>query len=369
MEFDQLGHTNPNLRKNHLMKHFFSALLLALPFFSHAQTWYKGNTHAHTTLCGHADSKPPVVAQWYHDHGYNFVILSEHNKFIDPKTVKLKGDVRKDFLLVPGEEVTGHKTIHSTAMNVNRLIPWNFNHQHRSKIIQKHVDETVKAGGATILNHPNFGWAVQAKDMLPVKKLYLFELYNGHPSVRNFGDPRHPSTEQLWDDLLTQGMTIYGVGSDDAHHFAEWAPKKSNPGRGWVMVQAKELTSKALTDAMTRGDFYSSSGVMLKKVLRHTDEISIEVDEIATDKELASPILIGRVVKEGKPGYLIEFIGPKGKVIQSSLETKASCAVHLPYLRCKVTRRIKREDGSLLEYYAWTQPVFTDQRAEKQDHE
>ena len=369
MEFDQLGQTNPNPRKNHLMKYFFSALLLALPFFSHAQTWYKGNTHAHTTLCGHADSEPPVVAQWYHDHGYNFVILSEHNKFIDPRTVKLKGDVRKDFLLVPGEEVTGHKTIHSTAMNVNRLIPWNFNHQHRSKIIQKHVDETVKAGGATILNHPNFGWAVQAKDMLPVKKLYLFELYNGHPSVRNFGDPRHPSTEQLWDDLLTQGMTIYGVGSDDAHHFAEWAPKKSNPGRGWVMVQAKELTSKALTDAMTRGDFYSSSGVMLKKVVRHTDEISIEVDEIATDKELASPILIGRVVKEGKPGYLVEFIGPKGKVIQSSLETKASCAVHLPYLRCKVTRRIKREDGSLLEYYAWTQPVFTDQRAEKQDHE
>ena len=344
------------------MKITFLAIIFALPCLGQTVGWYKGNTHAHTTLCGHADSPPSIVAQWYHDHGYHFAILSEHNKFIDPKTVKLKGEIREDFLLLPGEEVTGRKTVHSTAMNVNRLVPWHFDHQHRSKIIQKHVDETIKAGGATILNHPNFGWAVQAKDMLPVKKLYLFELYNGHPSVRNFGDPKHPSTEQLWDDLLTQGMTIYGVGSDDAHHFGQWNPGKSNPGRGWVMVRAKELTSDAITNAMTQGDFYASSGVMLKKVIRGPKHIEIEVDETATDKELASPILYGRKVKEGKPGYLVEFIGPKGKVIESSDKTKASSSVNLPYLRCKVTRRVKKENGDLLEHYAWVQPVFTDGR-------
>ncbi len=347
------------------MKTFYPTIVLlclVFPCLGQTAKWYKGNTHAHTTLCGHADSSPSVVAQWYHDHGYHFAILSEHNKFIDPKTVDLNGSIRKDFLLLPGEEVTGRKTIHSTAMNVNRLIPWHFDHQHRSKIIQKHVDETVKAGGATILNHPNFGWAVKAKDMLPVKKLYLFELYNGHPKVHNFGDHHHPSTEQLWDDLLTQGMTIYGVGSDDAHHFADWKPNKSNPGRGWVMVRAKELTSDAITDAMTRGDFYASSGVMLKKVIRGPKRIEVEVDEEATAKELASPILIGRKVKEGKPGYLVEFIGPKGKVIEESLETKAACPVNLPYLRCKVTRRVKKDNGDLIEYYAWTQPVFTDGR-------
>jgi hypothetical protein len=113
---------------------------------------------------------------------------------------------------------------------------------------------------------------------------------------------------------------------------------------------------------MTRGDFYASSGVMLKKVVRGPKRIEIEVDEEATDKELASPILIGHKVKEGKPGYLVEFIGPKGKVIESSVETKASCPVNLPYLRCKVTRRIKQKDGDLIEYYAWVQPVFTDDR-------
>lgn len=61
--------------------------------------WYKGNTHAHTVLCGHADSSPEAVAKWYHDHGYQFLVLSEHNIFIDPATVELPEDSREDFIL------------------------------------------------------------------------------------------------------------------------------------------------------------------------------------------------------------------------------------------------------------------------------
>jgi len=47
----------------------------------------------------------------------------------------------------------------------------------------------------------------------------MFELYNGHNDVHNFGNEGHVSTEVMWDDLLTHGMKIYGVSSDDAHHF------------------------------------------------------------------------------------------------------------------------------------------------------
>src|SRR3954453_17862800 len=73
--------------------------------------WYRGNTHAHTVRCGHADSEPEAVAKWYLDREYNFLCLSEHNQFIDPATVKLPDDRRKDFILVPGEEITG-KNVH-----------------------------------------------------------------------------------------------------------------------------------------------------------------------------------------------------------------------------------------------------------------
>jgi len=110
-------------------------LLSFLPALGFTAKWYKGNTHVHTVLCGHADSTPEVVAQWYHDRGYNFLVLSEHNKFIDPSTVKLSGEIRDDFLLVPGEEITGGRnngSIHFTAMNTSRLVPWDFRDKNRS---------------------------------------------------------------------------------------------------------------------------------------------------------------------------------------------------------------------------------------------
>jgi len=334
-------------------------LILVLPALAFADQWFKGNTHCHTKLCGHADSMPEVVAQWYHDRGYNFLILSEHNKFIDPKTVKLKGEIRKDFLLVPGEEVTG--PTHSTAMNVTRLVPWEYKNKDRTKVMQWQVDETKKAGGVTILNHPNAP-ILRPAEILPVKDLYMFELYNAHPATKNFGDAHRPSMEELWDALLEKGKIIYGVAADDSHKFAKWDEKHDNPGRGWVMVRSKELTPSALTKAMTLGNFYSTSGVMLSKLIRGKTSIELEVDQKVTAKELESKYLFGRPVKKGEPGTFVEFIGPQGEVVQSSSGSKASCKLKGAYLRGKVIHRVKKKDGSLREYYAWTQPVFGDGR-------
>ena len=337
-----------------------SLLSLLTPLIVHSATWHKGNTHVHTTLCGHADTTPNAVAQWYHDRGYNFLILSEHNKFIDPSTVQLKGEVRSDFLLVPGEEVTG--PVHSTAMNVSRLVPWEFKDKNRSKVIQNHVDETRKVGGAVILNHPNWGRAIHTHEISPVKNLYMFELYNAHPGVHSFGNAHRPSLEVLWDALLEKGMTIYGVSSDDAHKLKKWGEKENNPGRGWVMVRSKELTSKALTAAMLEGDFYSSSGVMLEKLVYGTSHIELSVNEKETECELASKFLFGRPVKKGEPGTTIEFIGLGGEILKEIAGLSGAYKAEGPYIRAKVTRRVKKADGSLREYYAWTQPVFTDGR-------
>ena len=335
-------------------------LITLLPTLVHSQKWYKGNTHVHTTLCGHADTTPNQVAQWYHDRGYNFLILSEHNQFIDPSTIQLKGEVRGDFLLVPGEEVTG--PVHSTAMNVSRLVPWEFKDKNRSKIIQNHVDETRKAGGTTILNHPLWKRYIQSHEILPVKNLYMFELFNAHPGVKNFQTAHNPSTEQLWDALLEKGMTMYGVSADDAHKLVKWGEKENNPGRGWVMVQSKKLSSDSLTAAMLKGDFYSSSGVMLDKLVRGANHIEVSVNEKETGCELASEFLFGRAVSKGEPGTFIEFIGPGGEVQKTVNGISASCEARGTYLRAKVTHRVARTDGSLREYYAWTQPVFTDGR-------
>ena len=40
--------------------------------------WFKGNTHTHT-LNSDGDSTPDDVVRWYREHGYHFLVLTDHN--------------------------------------------------------------------------------------------------------------------------------------------------------------------------------------------------------------------------------------------------------------------------------------------------
>jgi predicted metal-dependent phosphoesterase TrpH len=333
-------------------------------------TWYKGNTHTHTVLCGHADTSPDTVAMWYLDRGYNFLILSEHNTFIEPDSVNLPENRREDFILIPGEEVSDEKHIHTTAMNINRLIPISFPFKHDTvknspfenlKIyyMQKHVDSIRAAGGIPILNHPNWQTGVPASAIQQVERLHMIELHNGHPDVNNWGNEKHASMEVKWDSLLTAGRKIYGVSSDDAHFFHDWGVDVSNPGRGWVMVRSKALTPDAITEAMTRGDFYSTSGVMLSGIAISEDAYEVRVDTAQTYKEIASPYVVGYKSQEMKEGFWIEFISDGGKLLKKDESLAASLKIPsgLNYVRAKVTYSRIRGNSSE-QFFAWTQPLF-----------
>lgn len=338
-------------------------LLLLAQSCSTRQNWYRGNTHAHTVLCGHADSAPEAVAKWYLDYGYNFVILSEHNRFINPDSVTLPEHRRSDFILIPGEEISGKKIIHTTAMNIRELADWQFDSEQRSQIIQSHVDNAMAAGGQAILNHPNYYYAASAADVLQVQRLIMFELFNGHPQVNVWGDETHPSTEEMWDFWLSKGMKIFAVSSDDAHHFQTWGADQSNPGRGWVMVNSPKLSPDAITDAMVRGEFYASNGVFLKRVQVTDKQYLIEVDESRTAAELATGLVVGKSSPEGTAGWKIEFIGQNGEVLTQITDAKA---VYLfdttePYVRAKITYTYQTDNG-FESIFAWTQPEFNDGR-------
>ena len=327
-------------------------------------TWYRGNTHAHTVICGHADSPPEVVTQWYHDHGYNFLILSEHNHFIHPDSVVMPENLRDDFILIPGEEISGPKTVHSTAMNIEKLVMPDKELEVKIHIIQNHVDITREADGKSILNHPNYRYAISESDVLPVRGINMFELYNGHPLVANSGDEDHISTEALWDNLLTQGMQIYGVSSDDAHYFDTIDSAHSNPGRGWVMVNASALSGDAITQAMYEGSFYASNGVMLNICSVKKGKYRVNVDVEQTLNELISPELRGKLVEATESGFKIEYIGAGGQVLASTNGSRAdypiSRASH--YIRPRISYYRDPPTGGSEAFFAWGQPVFTDER-------
>lgn len=362
-------------------------LFLTITFFYACQNnkelnyqWYKGNTHCHSTVSD-GDSAPFKVVKAYHDHGYNFLLLTDHNFLVNSDTIKMPEGLRDDFLMIPGEEVTDQKAVHTTAFNISEYVlfsndpnletdlkkrreeiikavytPNNFS---KTELLQMHVDRIIKAGGIPFLNHPNFDTGLQVSDILPVTNLHHLELYNGHPSVANWGKEGHVSVEAKWDSLLTKGVKMYGVAADDMHDLETNSIKDANPFRGWIMVKSNELTALSMQKSIANGDFYSTNGVTLKTDKMNTNKCVIEVDETATQKEILSSCGVPRIDKTGKPGYTIEFIGNKGVVLSETNGLKASYKPKKNdrYVRARITHCTETDKG-FEKLFAWTQPVF-----------
>src|SRR5688572_9587574 len=194
--------------------------------------WFKGNTHAHTNNTD-GDSPPDTVVKWYRDRGYNFLVISDHDTITEPATLARFTDA--NFILVPGEEVTGRFSgapVHLTAINLKRVVK-PASAPTLLGTLQSNADVIRAAGGFPLINHPNYRWVLNWQTILETRGISLFELFNGHPHVHNAGGADVPSTESLWDQLLTRGKRIYGVASDDAHHWTRWGTSRDvNPGRG-----------------------------------------------------------------------------------------------------------------------------------------
>jgi hypothetical protein len=298
--------------------------------------WYKGNTHTHT-LNSDGDSTPDDVVRWYRSHGYQFLVLTDHNFLTSVDGLNALHGADGKFLVVRGEEVSdtfGGKAIHVNGLDVSRRVE----PQHGSSVvdvIQRNVDAVRAADGVPHVNHPNFEWAVTADDLRQVEHNKLLEIFNGHPMVNNLGGGGVPGLEAAWDTILTSGKLIYGIAVDDAHSFKDPGnPALAGPGRGWVMVRAPRLDARAILDAMEGGDFYASTGVTL------------------ADYDVTSTSMTVKVAATAFSKYRIQFIGAGGRVLREATESSATYTFTRQegYVRAKVI-----ESNGLV---AWCQPVI-----------
>ena len=302
-----------------------------------ATRWYKGNLHTHT-LNSDGDSTPHEVTTWYRERGYNFLVLTDHNHITDIAGLNAIHAAKNRFLLITGEEVSDSfqkKPIHINAFNPERLVE----PQHGDSVastIQNNVNEIRRAKGIPSLNHPNFHWAVTIQDMLALKGLGLFEVYNGHPMVNNGGGGGFASLDEMWDALLTAGQRLYGIAVDDAHVFKRFGKDLSNPGHGWIQVRAGALSSDAILGAIENGDFYASTGVTLREVGVTAAEYRIEIQpDVRWDEKMTT-----------------YFIGEGGKILAKTYENTA--VYKFTGTEKYVRARVESSGGAR----AWTQPAF-----------
>src|ERR1043165_4524433 len=185
--------------------------------------WLKGNLHTHT-LRSDGDSEPQEMAAWYRDHGYDFLVITDHD-------VITSIDAPAGLVLVPGEEVTDKlpkKPLHVNAIGLTTVVKPQGG-ATPVEVLQRDVDAIREAGGLALINHPNFGWAFGADELLQVRNFNLLEIASGHPYVNTQGPPSH---EQMWDRLLTSGRQVWGVAVDDSHHLKRVWDTRTSTRRG-----------------------------------------------------------------------------------------------------------------------------------------
>ena len=305
--------------------------------------WFKGNLHTHTNKSD-GDSSPKTVVEWYSNNNYDFLVLSDHNH------LTLLNSNQTKLLLIPGEEITLNLpyTIHINAIGIKKVIEPTLK-STKVKTLQANIDNIINAGGLAEINHPNFRWAINGKDLVQVRGAHFLEVFNGNYNTHNFGGGGKKSVEEMWDEMLSKEIKIWGVAVDDSHHFKEeFAPHRHNPGRGWVEVFAKNLSEKNILNSMRNGNFYFSNGVKFKNIYLNKEKIELSISGDYFNKGLSNSL-----VTDSK--YTTQLISNEGEIIEEVYGKSVKFNLinnsnKYTYFRTKTIS----STGSM----GWTQPIF-----------
>jgi hypothetical protein len=317
-----------------------------------------GQTHVHTAESGDSKTSVSDVIRWYQEHGFDFIVMTDHNLVTAPVYTG-------SMLVIPGTELTqnpgncdprppekdGKCRIHVNSLFVDvpvGAIPWGESPKKKPKapkridLYQRAIEATLKMNGLVQLNHPTWHHGVDDRLLLELIKrgVVLMEVANMGFQKENERTEKFPGAEDLWDAALSAGALVWGVASDDAHHYWDAESRRAKgqkvyeAHRGFVMVRARK-EPRSIREAMAHGDFYSSTGVLLERL--EVSEEAIEID-VAADSE-------------GIHRFL--FIGTGGRTLAESQGRQARFRLaDAPrgYVRVVVSDASGRK--------AWVQPVL-----------
>jgi hypothetical protein len=321
--------------------------------------FWKGQLHAHSSASDDSNTPPAEVHRWYEQRGYDFIVFTDHNAVTDTEDAR-----NARTWTFPGVELTRNlprcepPTESSCSLHMSSLFVDASSSTNRGRIdlgelksIRRrdvYLDELARAealGGIAMLCHPNLLFsgpnALTIHD-LARQGLRLMEIRNEAWDSANEGDATHPSTEALWDAVLTRGGRIFATATDDAHHYRDAALLRARGERpfdgdhGFVVVHAPTRDAPSLRRALLHGDFYASTGLVLERY-----ELS------ASGKAL---------ILETRSGERVTFeIIHRGGVARREEGSRLELALTPedgPYVRV----RIRDRSGAT----AWTQPIFRD---------
>jgi hypothetical protein len=257
-----------------------------------------------------------VSGPMYAALGYDFLVVTDHNKALDARQWSQWQD-SANLILVPGEE--NGATDHIVEVGV---------HQVTSTHDEMYVDRARilrQSGGFIVGAHPQEYPHGAENIRAAADELHAFEIFNGLREARGCDEFANIT---LWDELLTDSKQIWGVAVDDFH--CDYI----TPGHGWVWVQIPEnltsVTWSTIVDQLKTGAFYATTYPRIHSVVHEHDALHVHADQHT---------------------QRLKVIGPGGDTLYEvqSNQLKWQPPVGLAYFRVEAECGIKR---------AWSQPFY-----------
>ena len=279
-------------RENFNMNHKYSIILdnpgntgaimaapaeLVNPFETEGQ-WYKANLHTHTTTSD-GDMNLPAVVNMYRDIGYQVLVVTDHDL-----TNNVDGFSDESFLLLNGME-SRHEASNTELIHLNLPEGMTF---AADVGVQERITLTKAAGGEVIWPHPTASGKT-VNDLMAVDGYIAIEVYNAVCDIQGLG-----YASEQWAGLLNAGRILPAIASDDFHtrtDTSKWYMME--PGQGWIMIKARELTVAAIMDALRQGCYYATAGPTIEDFRIENGIVKLECSPVV-EKHLLETHLLGQ---------------------------------------------------------------------------
>ena len=236
----------------------------------------KGGLHCHTTRSVSGKDTPEEVIRQHYKLGYDFLAITDHRiynfkNYAPDVPVTILPGMEFDNTIIRNK---GRRVFHTVCIGpamedgngfVQDEILDSGTAQNQEGY-QKYLDEFHAKGNLTIHCHPQWS-STPPRYFENLRGNIAMEIRN----CRCADNWNMDSDAVYWDEILGQGMRIYGVVTDDGHAPGDY-------GKGWVMVNA-DNNINAILEALKIGAFYSSCGPEIYNFYVENDKVVIECSE------------------------------------------------------------------------------------------
>lgn len=248
--------------------------------------YYRTNLHCHSTI---SDGRKTVeeLKRDYMAHGYSAVAFTDHEIFLTHNEL-----TDENFVALNGYEISlddgapeiplGRKTCHlclvalkqdnnvQVCYNRTKYL-WGNARDYRDRIvydeaapdfikrydaetIQKVIDTGRENGFFVTYNHPD--WSRETfENFTAIKNCDAMEIINFSSVIHGYDD----DNGHCYNDMVNSSP-LYCVGADDNHNREGDDDPRCDSYGGYTMIGAEKLGYGELTDALSKGVFYTSSG-------------------------------------------------------------------------------------------------------------